>query len=75
MKGEGEASPPKPINWRKVFVALSTRFGWTPREIGDLTFAQVSVYMTDGKVQGGRLEEARMLFAMEKQRRARELGV
>ena len=34
----------RPIPWRRIFRRLSADYGWTPRQIGDMTLAQINVY-------------------------------
>jgi len=35
----------RPTSWRRIFRTLSLTYGWTPREIADLTLTQVCLYL------------------------------
>ncbi len=41
-------------DWRRNFVALSERYGWTPEQIGRLTLYQFYAYSVDAEELAGR---------------------
>jgi hypothetical protein len=42
----------RPIPWRRIFRCLSRTYGWTPREIADMTLAQICAYLDDAPRPG-----------------------
>lgn len=38
------AGPQRPIPWRRIYLALADRYGWTAEQVSRLTLAQLWLY-------------------------------